>query len=207
VPSVLAAGAAGLVAGLGVAMPLGAIGVLLVGLPARAGQRVAAAAALGVASTDGLYAAVAVLAGASVAEPLHRVARPLQTVSAGVLVALAVMTFVMARRPARASGSTMRLTAPRAYFGFLALTAVNPATLAYFVALVVGNGGRWTSSAGAWFIAGVLLASAAWQLLLVGGGAALARVLTTPRGRLALGCGSALVMLLLAARVAVYALD
>lgn len=197
--------AAGLVAGLGVAMPLGAIGAMLIGLPARAGHRIATAAALGVATTDGGYATVAVLAGASVAAPLHRVAHPLQIVSACVLLGLAVLTLVSTRRPPRTAGGGVRLTAPRAYLGFLALTAVNPATLAYFVALVVGTDGQLTSRSGGWFVAGVLVASAAWQLLLVGGGAALAHVFTSPRGRRALGYGSAAVMLALAVRVAGYA--
>src|SRR4051794_33719990 len=53
----------GLVAGWGVAIPLGAIGVLLVDLGMRAGLRRASAAAAAVATADGLYAAVAAVAG------------------------------------------------------------------------------------------------------------------------------------------------
>ena len=56
--------AAGALAGLAVAMPVGAIGAYLLGLAARERFAVAAAAALGVASVDGAYALVASLGGA-----------------------------------------------------------------------------------------------------------------------------------------------
>ena len=56
--------ASGAVAGLAVAMPVGAIGAYLLGLAARERFAVAAAAALGVASVDGAYALVASLGGA-----------------------------------------------------------------------------------------------------------------------------------------------
>ncbi|MFJ6951187.1 lysine transporter LysE, partial [Micromonospora aurantiaca] len=61
---------AGLVAGYGVAIPVGAIAILILGLSARTSFRVGAAAALGVASADGLYAALAALGGAAVASGL-----------------------------------------------------------------------------------------------------------------------------------------
>ncbi|MGN6607566.1 MAG: LysE family transporter [Jatrophihabitans sp.] len=190
---------AGLLAGLGVALPLGPIGALLMGLPATAGARAAAAAALGVSSTDALYATLAVVGGASAARAVHPVARPLGIVSALVLLALAGATLVHAHRRAGAARAR-RWTPPQAYLALLALTAVNPATLAYFAALVLG-----TRVGGVLFVVGVLVASAAWQLVLVGGGAALAHRLTTPGGRTALAVTSAAVMLLAAARALVQA--
>jgi threonine/homoserine/homoserine lactone efflux protein len=54
---------AGLLAGYGIAIPIGAVGAYLITLTATAGLRVGAAAALGVATVDGLYGAVAVLGG------------------------------------------------------------------------------------------------------------------------------------------------
>jgi arginine exporter protein ArgO len=195
---------AGLVAGLGVAMPLGAIGALLVGLPARAGHRVAVAAALGVATTDALYAGVAVAGGASLAGAVGRVARPLQLASALVLAVLAALTVLRARRPSSTAAPRRRLTPSRAYAAFLALTAINPGTLVYFLALVIGADAALRSGR-AWFVAGVLLASAAWQLLLVGGGAALTRALGSAHGRSMLSLASAALMLVLAVRVLLYA--
>jgi len=192
---------AGLVAGLGVAMPVGAIGVFLLGLPARAGRRVSIAAALGVATTDGLYATVAVLGGASLAAPLRHVEEPLRFVSAAVLGVLAVLTLLAARRATGAQRG-IRLTPLRAFVGLLGLTAVNPATLAYFLALVLGTDGSLRHSGALWFVLGVAAASAAWQLALVGGGSALAAVISTPRGRLGMAIVSAAVMLGLAVKVA-----
>ncbi|SCL19178.1 Arginine exporter protein ArgO [Micromonospora pallida] len=80
---------AGLVAGYGVAVPVGAIAILVLGLTARTSFRVGSAAALGVATADGLYAAVATLGGAAVAGLVAPVAGPLRLAAAGVLLALA----------------------------------------------------------------------------------------------------------------------
>src|SRR3954467_11999066 len=62
----------GLVAGWGVAVPLGAIGVMLVDLGMRAGFRSAAPAAAAVATADLLYAAAAAAAGRAAARPPPR---------------------------------------------------------------------------------------------------------------------------------------
>ena len=80
---------AGLVAGYGVAIPVGAIAILILGLSARTSFRVGAAAALAVATADGLYAAVAVLGGAGLAGIIAPVAGPLRVVAAVVLLGLA----------------------------------------------------------------------------------------------------------------------
>ena len=58
----------GLVTGYAIAVPVGAVAALIVALSARDGWRVGAAAGLGVATVDGVYALVAVLAGKAVAE-------------------------------------------------------------------------------------------------------------------------------------------
>ncbi len=92
---------AGLAAGFGVAIPVGAIAVLVMGLAAQNSFRVGAAAALGVATADGLYAAVAALGGAALAAVLAPVAGPLRVVAAVVLLALAAYTAGRALRSAR----------------------------------------------------------------------------------------------------------
>ena len=65
---------AGVLAGLAVAMPIGAIGTYLVGLAARERFAVAAGAALGVASVDGGYAVVASVGGAGLQTVVQRIA-------------------------------------------------------------------------------------------------------------------------------------
>lgn len=189
---------AGLVAGYGVAIPVGAIAILILGLSARTSFRVGSAAALGVATADGMYAAVAALGGAAVASGLAPFAGPLRLIAAGVLLALACLTAWRAMRPpapaqepdspAPAQEPSPRggLDTPaRAFTAVLALTLLNPATVVYFVALVLGRGDVLGSGgAGAIaFTAGVFLASASWQLLIAGGGSLIGRALTGPRGR------------------------
>ncbi|MEU9511350.1 LysE family transporter [Micromonospora sp. NPDC048169] len=180
---------AGLVAGYGVAIPVGAIAILILGLSARTSFRVGAGAALGVASADGLYAAVAALGGTAVASGLAPFAGPLRLLAAGVLLVLAGLTAWRALRPPVTTPEpSVRggLDTPvRAFGAVLALTMLNPATVVYFVALVLGRGdvlGPGPVGA-AVFTAGVFLASASWQLLIAGGGSLIGRALTGPRAR------------------------
>jgi arginine exporter protein ArgO len=196
---------AGTVAGLAVAMPIGAVGTYLVGLGARERIPVAAAAALGVASVDGGYAVIAVLGGAGLQVVLSEVSGWLEWIAASVLVVVSIRTVLLAVRRYRGNGDTVGrqryLTPARAYLSLVALTAVNPATLITFAAVAVG---RSTSEGGstlpvvAWFAIGAFTASAIWQLLLTGGGNLLGRLFTGRRGQLVVSACSALIMLGLA---------
>ncbi|MFH8384155.1 LysE family transporter [Kitasatospora sp. NPDC018058] len=188
---------AGLLAGYGVAVPVGAVGAYLVSLTARTSLRTGACAALGVATADGLYALLAAAGGTGLAPLLAPVARPLQLASALVLLALAVRTAVTALR-SRRTAATLAAEAPpgplRAYLTLLGITLLNPLTVLYFAALVLGSGQHGTVSgplARAVFTAAAFAASASWQLLLASGGALLGRALTGPGGRLLTALGSA----------------
>lgn len=202
---------AGLVAGYGVAIPVGAIAPLLIGLSARSGLRVGAPAALGVASADGLYAAAAVLGGAALADAIAPAAGAMRWGAAAALAALAVRVALVAcrdhrRPPSAASAPRVPLlsTPTRAYGGLLGLTLLNPATIVYFAALVLGDraAGGGGPAASVVFVAAVFAASASWQLLLAGGGAAVGRHLVTARGRLATALVSSGVVAVLAVHLA-----
>ena len=94
------------------------------------------------------------------------------------------------------------LSPARAYFSLVALTALNPATLITFAAVVIGrsqSGGNATWPAVVLFAVGAFVASAAWQLMLTGSGYLLGRVLSSRRGQLGISVCSALIMLGLAA--------
>ncbi len=181
---------AGLIAGYGVAIPVGAIAVLILGLTARTSFRVGAAAALGVATADGIYAAAAALGGAMVAGWLAPVAGPMRLVGAAVLLALAGYGAWRALRVAAPTGpAAVRRgldTPARAFAGILALTLLNPATVVYFAALVIGRGDSGGSEVAValTFTLGAFLASASWQLLVAAGGTLIGRALTSPRGRM-----------------------
>ena len=162
---------AGALAGFGVAVPLGAIGVLLVQEGITNGWRPAAAGATGVALVDLAYAAVAVTAGSALTRLLEGRQRAVELVGAAVLMTVVLHGLLGLRR---AGGSAAAPGVPvespsRVLRRFVALTAINPLTGLYFVILTAGLGRRLAdpSSAGA-FVAGVFLASWAWQLVLAG---------------------------------------
>jgi arginine exporter protein ArgO len=194
---------AGAIAGYGVAVPVGAIAVLIAGLTARTSLRVGAAAGLGAATADGVYALIAVLGGAALAAAIAPISTPLRWVAAVVLLLLAAHTAWSALRkraaqPDSSGPDAARLdttTASRAYLGVLGLTLLNPATIVYFAALVMGRGG---TGGGVWFVIGACVASASWQLLIAGGGALVGRLLTGDRGRLITAMVSSAVIAVLA---------
>ena len=163
----------GLIAGWGVAVPLGAIGVMLVDLGMRAGFRSAAPAAAAVATADLLYAAVAAAAGSAAASVLEPHEHAMKLIAAAVLAAVALLGL----RAARARrGEPPAVPPPHRLYGrFLALTAVNPTTVVYFVALIAGLPAVASApaSAKAVFVVAVGVASLSWQLTLAGSGAAL----------------------------------
>ena len=192
----------GAVAGLAVAMPVGAVGSYLVGLGARERIPVATAAALGVASVDGGYAVIAALGGAGLQALLSEVSDWLEWIAAIILSVIAGRTVQLAIRRYRVNvgtfGRLRELTPTRAYLSLVALTALNPSTLITFAAVAVGRSssdGGATWPAVALFAVGAFMASAVWQLLLTGGGNLLGRLLSGRRGQLGVSICSALIML------------
>ena len=189
----------GLVTGWAIAIPIGAVGAFLVTLTARSGLRVGSAAALGIASVDGVYAAAAVIGGAALAGLLEPIADPLRIASGVALLVIGVLTAVHAL----ATNGTVRVTPPMrplaAFVLFFGITAVNPTTVVYFAAIVLGNQQLVSTAAeGAAFVAAAFVASASWQLTLACGGAVLGRLVTGHRGRLVTGLVSAAVIGVLA---------
>ncbi|MFG3270152.1 LysE/ArgO family amino acid transporter [Streptomyces luteogriseus] len=201
---------AGLLAGYGIAVPVGVVGTYLVSLTARTSLRTGVCAALGVATADGLYALAATLGGTALASALRPVLGPLRWVCVLVLLALAAWGAVTALREYRGHRLATR-TAPappspaRAYLGLLGITLLNPTTVIYFAALVLGS--QATGPAGPTeqgvFVLAAFAASASWQVLLAGSGALLGRALTGHRGRLATALVASGVMTALAVRMAI----
>jgi len=169
----------GLIAGLALATPLGAIGVLLIQEGVIRGLRAGLLGAAAVATVDVVYCFAAVTAG-TLAGPIVRSWTPWSQLLGGTaLIALGVHGLVKSR-PTREQAvdqtSNRPATALRRYSLFLGLTALNPATLVYFAAIVSGldrvaESIPTTST----FVAGVGVASFGWQTLLVALGALLRR--------------------------------
>ncbi|AZP21985.1 LysE family transporter [Streptomyces aquilus] len=199
---------AGLLAGYGIAMPVGAVATYLVSLTARTSLRTGVCAALGVAAADGLYALVATVGGTALAAALRPVLGPLRWASALLLLALAVRGAVVAVRQYRGRHLGGRTDPPppspaRAFVALLGITLLNPTTVIYFVALVLGT--RTADPVRPLeqgvFVLAAFAASASWQVLLAAGGALLGRTLTGRRGRLVTALVSSAVIAALAVRM------
>lgn len=204
----LVALASGLAAGLGLAAPLGVVGVLLIREGLERGLRAGAPAAAGVAFVDALYCVIAVLAGAVVAPVVSSWGSIPSLVGGVVLVLIGVHGAVRSWREGDASAADAvtfaSRTGPRRFLLFVGLTAINPATLLYFAAVTVALGAALTNLAAASaFVIGVAAASFCWQLGLVVVGTLLRTRITRRAQRLlSLGGFSMVIALGIAAIVA-----
>ena len=196
---------AGVVAGYGIAIPVGAIAVLIIDQAIRHGFRAAAAAGAGAAAVDVFYAAIAAAFGSALASVLAPIAVPLRVASVALLVAIAVRGLVALRRDARSEpGAVAEAPGARRTFAvFLGITLLNPMTVVYFAALILGLSSTGSSPLEKLaFVAGAGLASLSWQTLLAFVGSRLHHRLST-RARLATGLVGNVVVLALAATIAV----
>jgi arginine exporter protein ArgO len=182
---------AGLLAGYGIAMPVGAIATYLVALTARTSLKLGAFAALGVATADGLYALTATLGGSALAPLIDPITVPLKWASVLVLLTLATRGATTAITQHRRLRSTEPSSATppsprRAYFALLGMTMLNPTTVIYFTALVLASQDATTPThlEESAFVLAAFAASTTWQLALATSGALLGRLLTTPTARL-----------------------
>lgn len=173
----------GLLAGLALAAPLGAIGVLLVQEGVARGVRRGTPGAVAVALVDVMYCSAAVLAGSVAGPIITSGGRWPQVVGGAVLVVLGLRGLFAARwsredppQEPTSPGESSR----RRFALFVGLTALNPATLLFFLAILPGlDQVASTATERAVFVVGVGVASLGWQAMLVALGAALRRV-TTP---------------------------
>ncbi|MEU9021823.1 LysE family transporter [Actinomadura sp. NPDC048394] len=201
-----AALATGAVAGLGIAMQVGAVAVYLLLLSSTAPLRVGAAAALGVATVDGLYSALAIAAGSAASRMIEPVAAPLRWTAAAVLLWIAVRIVTRAFRerdaPESALGGAAGATSPgRAYLRLVGVTVLNPGTIVYFSAIVIGSRfDAFDAFDRSVFAAAAFTASALWQMAVVMTGSALGRLLTGYRGRLATAVTAGFLIAALAVR-------
>ena len=139
---------AGAAAGLAVAMPLGAIGLLILDAGIRRGLRPGIAAGAGVAAADLTYALVAAAAAGPIAVALAPHARTLHLVAGVVLVAVAVKIAVGVRRPAGVADAGTATGLASTAVRFYGLTLINPLTATAFAAVVLALPGRRGDRAG-----------------------------------------------------------
>lgn len=162
---------AGVLAGLGVAVPLGPVGLLVARTGAVHGLRHGLAAGAGVAAVDTTYAVLAAVAGDRLGAALAGRERVVSLVAAVVLLAVAAHLLRDATRARPVDAAPVAPGSPLGVAGrFVLLTAVNPLTVLTFAALTAALP---PGSAGIAFVAGVAGASAAWQSLLAVSGSLL----------------------------------
>ncbi|MEN1976070.1 LysE family transporter [Cellulomonas sp. P4] len=197
--------AAGVLAGLGVAVPLGPVGVLVARTAALDGWRHGMAAAGGVAAVDCGYAVVAATGGAALARALAGRERALSLGAAAVLVVVGLVLLRAALTAPRGPlaeavaapgpgsmqgpGSTPEpgsVPGPGPLPGLATSTRRPLAVAGRFVLLTAVNPLTVVTfaavaasvpgrAAGVWFVVGVAAASGAWQSVLAGAGAVLGR--------------------------------
>ena len=169
----------GVFAGYGIAIPVGAISVLIIDVGIRRGFGPGFSAGAGAATADGLYAALAVIGGAALADAIESIGRPLAIVSGLVLAGIAMVGLARVRRagarPEQPKDGNRDLA--QTYARFLGLTIINPTTVVYFAAVVIGLGlaAGMTAGEGVLFVAGASLASLSWQASIAGVGALVRR--------------------------------
>lgn len=166
----------GVLAGYGIAIPVGAIAVLIVELGLRQGFWAGFAAGAGTATADLVFATIAVVTGQTLAATLAPYAGVLRLASAAVLVGLGgwgLWRLAQVRKPRSGGEALPGKERPLAiYTRFVGLTLLNPLTVAYFAALILGGGTEiagWARRAA--FVGGVVAASLSWQSLLAATGA------------------------------------
>jgi arginine exporter protein ArgO len=161
----------GALAGYAIAIPVGAIAILILDIAMRRGFGLGFAAGAGAATVDFAYASLAGLAGQALAPLLEPVGPAMQVVSAAVLLGLGGDGLWRLWRDGVSSAAPASIGVTnwwRTYAQFIALTLLNPATIAYFAALILGQNARAPLSGAdrVWFVAGVWLSSFSWQTFL-----------------------------------------
>lgn len=125
----------------------------------------------GVATVDGLYAAIATFGVAALTAVFVAGRRPLALIGGAVLVVLGVRILLERARGDSAGAPPTGRGLAWAYVSTAGLTITNPATIISFAALAatlgLGTGGSLAKPAGV--VAGVLAGSAAWWCILVAG--------------------------------------
>lgn len=188
----------GVLAGYGIAIPVGAIAILIIDVGVRCGFRCAFFSGAGAATADLIYAGLAVVGGAALSSVVGSIETPLQILSGVVLIVIAIVGLARVRKPVQEIEISMpdRRELAGTYARFVGLTVINPTTIIYFAAVIVGLGVATDLGAGdgVVFVLGAFLASLSWQTLLAGVGSVAGKRLNTRARTVALILGNLLIL-------------
>lgn len=160
----LALFAQSLLIGLSIAAPVGPIGLLVIQRTLQRGSVVGLATGLGAAAADALYGAVGAFGVSWIIDALTGARVPLALGGGAFLLWLAwrIWHSKPAEKAAQAGGAGLL----SCFAGTFVLTLSNPATIFSFIAVFGTLGARLAVSSPWTMIAGVLVGSALWWLLL-----------------------------------------
>jgi threonine/homoserine/homoserine lactone efflux protein len=202
----------GLLAGWGIAIPVGAVSILIVTTGMVSGFRKGFAAGAGAATADLLYATVASIAGTALVGLLQPVALQVRVAGGIALLLLAAFGILQGLRkaggdPAQGAGARQAQGPFGTYLQLLFITMVNPLTVVYFAALILGRQrtGESLLLDRVAFVLGAAAASLSWQTLLAGLGSVFHGRLP-PRFRTIAVVGGNLIVAALGVRIIVLAL-
>jgi threonine/homoserine/homoserine lactone efflux protein len=190
-------------AGLGLAIPLGPMAILLITTTMAKGRKSGSLGALAMASVDFTYAVVVFAVGSIVLQAITPLVFPLRIIGSLVLVVVAVQLFRNAQKSnleARQVSKDFNRNSLATFASFFGLTVINPATAFYFLAITpsvaqvsVGSG---LSGNVLYFAFGVFTGSVIWQFSLVFSAHFMSKRMTLKVQRALQYSGAALIALL-----------
>lgn len=192
---------AGLIAGLAIAMQIGAVSLLLIEASVVGGPRKGVAAGMGVATVDVVYAVIAGVAGGVAGAALAGYATEIKLFAAAVLATIALHGLAGLWRDPELRELDTGGTVRSHYTRFLAITAINPLTVASFaaVATALSVDGAGDTLA---FVLGVAAGTGGWHVFLPLAAGHAGRWVT-PAIRRALAIGGRVLVLAIAVHLAV----
>ncbi len=189
----------GILAGYGIAVPVGAIAVLIIDISIRRGLSSGLQAGAGAATADLIYATIAALSGSVLQPALTPLSNTFSALGGGALIVMAIrgLLQLQQRREQQTNVHVEDRSDRRTYFTFLGLTLLNPLTIIYFSALILGDlEAHRTTADSLLFVLGAGAASLSWQWLLAAFGTFAGRNLPARTGRILSMLGNGIVLFL-----------
>ncbi|MFM7014134.1 MAG: LysE family translocator [Actinomycetota bacterium] len=194
----------GLIAGLALAIPLGPMAIMLLGVTVSKGWRHGVAAGAGMAIVDFSYALGVYFLGAVVLSVLGDWRWVLSVIGPLILIVIGCVILIRNFKEIKdhhelKSKEFNSKSIIQTLGIFIAATAINPPTALYFLAITpaVVSIGNHSAISGFSFAFGVLIGSGVWQQVLALGGAGV-RKLATPKIRAQIGIAGGTLVILLA---------
>jgi threonine/homoserine/homoserine lactone efflux protein len=156
---------AGLIAGLAIAMQIGAVSLLLIEAAVVGGPRKGVAAGMGVATVDIVYAVIAGVAGGFAGAALAGHEHEIKRFAAAVLAVIALHGLAGLWRDPEVRELDTSGSARSHYARFFAITAINPLTIASFAAVATALSVDGAGAMAA-FVLGVAVGTGGWHLFL-----------------------------------------